>query len=466
MIGQRLSATSFRDPAGFMFVEGGVLYRQINKAYKPHYETLCESGLAEALFEDRLLIRHEVVGGPVYDLRAAHAVIRPELIDFISFPYEWSFSQLKDAALTTLAIERRALDRGMSLKDASAYNIQFQDGRPILIDTLSFEGYEEGRPWVAYRQFCQHFLAPLALMSLTDARLNQLCRTNLDGVPLDLAARLLPSKSKMRFGLLIHLHLHAMLQRSASGENPSKATPAANKKRFSRQALLGLIDSLESTIHRLDRKKGGMGWADYYQNNTYQSQSRDHKRTLVSQFIDEAGPSRVWDLGANVGDFSRIAADRGIFTVSFDIDAECVEANYNEMKRRNETKILPLILDLTNPSPASGWRNEERPAIFDRSRPDLIMALALIHHLVFTGNQPLENVADLFRSLAPWLIIEFVPEDDPQTIRLLAPLDGKHHEYSREHFEECFGRHYSIRHSVPIEGSGRVLYLMSRRDVP
>ena len=457
-----MASTSFRDPAGFIFQEDGTLLRQVNKVYEPHFNRLCDSGLAQSLIDEKLLIGHEIVDGPVGEPHTVYRILKPERVDFISYPYEWSFSQYKDAALLTLEIQRRAIDRGMTLKDSSAYNVQFKDGRPLLIDTLSFEVYEEGQPWVAYRQFCQHFLAPLALMSLTDHRLNQLCRANLDGIPLDLAARLLPNGTMFRFGLLVHLHLHAMFQRSASKDD--SANVKVGQKRLSRNALLGMIDSLESAVKRLSRKPGGMGWADYYRNNTYTSDSIEHKKRLVAEYLTLANPARVWDLGSNVGDFSRIASDRGIPTVSFDIDPECVEANYLESRRRNETRLLPLVMDLSNPSPGLGWMGEERSSFIDRANPELAMALALVHHLVFSCNQPLENVAEFFRRIAPRLIIEFVPKDDPQAIRLLRRLDGKHHEYDQAHFESCFKRHFEIRRSEPIPGSGRILYLMTRRE--
>src|SRR6185503_16964008 len=203
--GGQLSA-SFRDPSGFLFSRGGVLYRQVNRKYEQEYARLMESGLYEKLVKAGLLIPHlEVDEAPAESevTRAfAYKIIQPERAPFISYPYEWSFGQLKDAALATLSIQRRALKVGMSLKDASAYNIQFVRGKPTLIDTLSFEIYKEGQPWVAYRQSCQHFLAPLALMALKDVRLNQLLRVYIDGVPLDLASGLLPAKTRLNFGLL------------------------------------------------------------------------------------------------------------------------------------------------------------------------------------------------------------------------------------------------------------------------
>ncbi|RPJ80266.1 MAG: SAM-dependent methyltransferase, partial [Acidobacteria bacterium] len=205
--------SSFRDPSGFLFWRDGTLYRQVNVAYRDDYCRLIDSSLYDSLVAARLLIPHEEV--PVEAARPgeAYKVIRPEPVDFVSYPYEWCFSQLKDAALATLAIQKKAIGFGMSLKDASAYNVQFHAGRPVLVDTLSFETYKEGRPWPAYRQFCQHFLAPLTLMSRTDVRLAQLLRTNIDGVPFVLASRLQPFRTRFMFSTLAHIHLHARSQK-------------------------------------------------------------------------------------------------------------------------------------------------------------------------------------------------------------------------------------------------------------
>lgn len=183
---------SFRDPSGFVFWRDGVIYRQVNAIYKEDYDHLMSSGLYKALVDAGLLIPHEEVGAEPAVSDGAYKIIRPELVTFVSYPYEWSFSQLKDAALTTLRVQHESMDFGMTLKDCSAYNVQFKDGKPVFIDTLSFERYREGTPWAPYRQFCQHFLAPLALMSHRDVRLSQLLRIHVDGVPLDLASSLLP----------------------------------------------------------------------------------------------------------------------------------------------------------------------------------------------------------------------------------------------------------------------------------
>ena len=416
-----------------------------------------ESGLYQELVDLDLLVKHQEIDAEAFEPSLAYKVIRPETIEFVSYPYEWCFSQLQDAALLALDIERRALLRGMTLKDCSVYNIQFQRGRPVFIDTLSFEIMRDGAPWVGYRQFCEHFLAPLALESLIDVRLGQLCRTNIDGVPLDLAARLLPWRSRLRFGLGVHIHLHSALQRSQAG-----AAGPSGSKSLSLNALLGLVDSLRATVRGLRYRPRKNGWANYYDDNSYTPEEFDRKARLVAEFLKRTGSRTAWDLGANTGHFSHIASEMGVATIAFDFDPACVERTYLVAKERGEKTLLPLILDLFNPSPPSGWMNQERSSIFDRGTPDLVMALALIHHLAFTGNQPLENLAAFFNRLAPWLVIEFVPENDPQSQMLLAHRRGNHHPYDRRQFEEAFSKHFTLIISEPVSQSGRELYLMRR----
>lgn len=457
---QPLTEVSFRDPSGFMFQRDGVLYRQVNRSYQKDYDLLMESGLYRRLVDDGWLVAHEEVEESWVDA-AAYKVLRPELIPFISYAYEWSFSQFKNAALLTLAVQKRALEYGMALKDCTAYNVQFRDGRVILIDTLSFETYREGAPWVAYRQFCQHFLAPLALMCLTDVRLNQLSRSNIDGVPLDLASRLLPHRSKLRPALALHIHLHAKLQSAFAGGKGQGAR--ATNRRFGRSALLGLVDQLESAIRRFHWDPGTTEWANYYRENSYSSEAMARKEAVIAEHIARVGPAMVWDLGANTGRFSRIAAARGIPTVAFDVDPGCVELNYREVVQRGEERLLPLLLDLVNPSPGTGWLNRERTSFLDRGPVDLVLALALVHHLAIGNNLPLASIADFMRRAGRSLVVEFVPKDDPQVARLLASREDVFPDYNQPEFERCFRRYFDIEAATPIPDSGRVLYLMRGR---
>jgi hypothetical protein len=455
----QLSA-SFRDPSGFLFSRDGVLYRQVNRMYEGEYARLMESGLYEKLVKAGLLIPHVEVDQAPAESDPAYKIIQPERVPFISYPYEWSFGQLKDAALATLSIQRRALKQGMSLKDASAYNIQFVRGKPTLIDTLSFEIYKEGQPWVAYRQFCQHFLAPLALMALRDIRLNQLLRVYIDGVPLDLASQLLPSRTRFNFGLLTHIHLHASAQKRYSG-----AEVQSRAGTMSKQAMTGLIDSLHSTIKKLDWNPGGTEWGNYYDITNYSEAAFEHKKELVGQWAGRVKPTLVWDLGANNGVFSRVAAETGAYVVSSDIDPAAVEQNYRQTKGEKIENLLPLLLDLTNPSPSIGWANQERDSFSGRGPVDMVLALALVHHLAISNNVPLPQLADFFARLGKWLVIEFVPKSDSQTQKLLISREDIFPNYTRQGFEAAFKEKFSIIEAVNVNESERVLYLMESLEI-
>jgi hypothetical protein len=419
-----------------------------------------ESGLHEKLVKAGLLIPHTEVDVLPANQATAFMVIQPERVAFISYPYEWAFSQLKDAALATLSLQKRALKAGMSLKDASAYNIQFHNGKATLIDTLSFEEYKEGLPWVAYRQFCQHFLAPLALMAHVDIRLDQLLRVHIDGLPLDLTSRLLPTRTRFNFGLLTHIHLHAGAQKRYAGKAVSQ--PQAGRG-MSKQSMIGLIESLENTVKKLVWKPAGTEWGNYYEITNYADSAFENKKRLVSEWTTRVNPEVVWDLGANTGVFSRLASDSGIPTIAFDIDPAAVEQNYGQMKTAKEKNILPLLLDLTNPSPALGWHNRERDSFSDRAPADMIFALALIHHLAISNNVPLSLLADFFHDLGHWLIIEFVPKTDSQVQKLLASRLDIFDHYHRQEFETVFSRRFTIMESVQIQNSERFIYLMRRK---
>jgi hypothetical protein len=457
----QLSA-SFRDPSGFLFTDNGILYRQINRVYSNDYARLMDSGLYDKLIKANLLIPHVETDQLPAESDAVFKVIQPERVPFISYPYEWSFSQLKDAALATLSIQKRALKLDMSLKDASAYNIQFVRGKATLIDTLSFEIYKEGQPWTAYKQFCQHFLAPLTLMSYRDIRLSQLLRVYIDGVPLDLASKLLPAKTKFNFGLLTHIHVHAGAQKRYSDK---AVKPGTGAMRVSKQAMIGLIESLETTIKKLTWKPAGTEWGDYYENTNYTDSAFEHKKQLVNEWAREKNPVLVWDLGGNTGVFSREAAVSGAaFTVSFDIDPAAVEQNYRTVKTKKEQNILPLVLDLTNPSPSIGWNNSERDAFGARGPVDMVLALAVIHHLAISNNVPLPQLADFFAThCRRWLVIEFVPKSDSQVQKLLTSREDIFTSYTRQGFEDAFSSCFTIHRAESVRDSERTLYLMEAR---
>ena len=449
---------SFRDPSGFLFWQDGDLYRQVNFPYQHHYNRLMQSGLYEALIQSNLLIPHEEVFFEDSIPAERYKVLRPKHLSFISYPYEWCFSQLKKAALVTLEIQNQALRHGMVLKDASAYNVQFHLGTPIFIDTLSFETYVDGHPWIAYRQFCQHFLAPLALMAFTDIRLNQMSKMYLDGIPLDMTSRLLPSRTYFRLGLLTHIHLHAKAQKRFESFT---AEPQGGKS-MRKSSLHGLIESLESTISRLTCDHNESAWSSYYEENNYSQGAMAEKIAFISEVLDELNPRTLWDLGANTGFFSRLAAEKGIETVSIEADPSSADINYRTCVEKGERRVLPLIQDLSNPSPGIGWLNEERSSLFSRGPAEAVLALALIHHLAISNNVPLERIADCFWKVCTYLIIEFVPKSDSQVQRLLATRDDIFPHYTQTGFEQAFNTRFTILKSMAIPGSERTLYLMQK----
>ena len=405
--------SSFRDPSGFLFTENGTLFRSINRTYRQNYDYLIQSGLYNKLVADDLLISHREVQQPSEN-NDEYKIIQPEIVPFISYPYEWCFSQLKDAALATLQIQKQALNCNMVLKDASAYNIQFYKGKPILIDTLSFEIYKENHPWVAYRQFCQHFLAPLSLMASCDIRLGQLMRIYIDGLPLDLVSGLLPISTWFKPALLTHIHLHAKAQKRYEAKAPSPASPKVTK-----HSLIALVHHLESAIAPMKWQPEGTEWADYYEDTNYSQVAMNHKKQVVETYLSESNPRTVWDIGANTGIFSRISAAKEADTIAFDFDPSAVEKNYQQMRKNKETKILPLCLDLTNPSPSIGWANKERLSLIERGPADIVLALALIHHLAISNNLPFSLIAAFLSQVCRFLIIEFVPKNDSQVQRLI-----------------------------------------------
>jgi len=354
--------------------------------------------------------------------------------------------------------------------DSSAFNIQFVNGKPKLIDTLSFEIYETGTPWIAYRQFCEHFLAPLALMQYVDLRLNCLLKSHIGGVPLEMACRMLPMKTWLNPGLTMHLRLHAKSNnndRSSNGADKNKkAGKETEGKRagFSKASMMGLIQSLKDGVRSLNLSNSKSHWVNYYNETNYTQTAMSQKQALVRSLIQQVAPKLLWDVGANTGAFSRIAATLGVRTIAMDYDAACVEEIYLEAKHKNEKLILPLVMDLTQPSPSIGWSNEERRSLAERGKADLLLALALIHHLAIANNVPLAMIAKYFAELTKTLIVEFVPKADSQVQHLLSSREDIFDKYDEANFEREFSRYFKIEERHELDGSSRRIYLMRALD--
>lgn len=456
---------SWRDPSGFVYRRNGVIHRQIQPSFAEEWEHFLGSGLQASLVGNGLLVGHEDAGMEAAFDDSAHAVIRPEPIDFISYPYEWTFGQLRDAALLTLDAQLQALSAGMTLRDASAYNVQFRGVQPVLIDSLSFARSEPDAPWIAYQQFCEHFLAPLALMAMRDIRCSRLLRASVDGIPLDLAARLLPGRSRLRLGLGAHLHLHARSMRRHGGASGSGRTA-----RLSLSRQTALIESLRSTVSSLRWEPRGTEWADYADHTSYDDEATRSKEAIVGAMLGAtagssgaSGVAAVWDLGANTGRYSAIARGLGRRVLAFDMDPAAVERHYRALRRDGRTDTTPLVMDLADPSPALGWAHRERRSLTERGGDAVLLALALVHHLAIGRNVPLPMLLGWLADLGSESIVEWVPRADPMAQRLLAAREDIFGRYTEEGFQAALAERWVQVDRAPIAGSARVLYRLRRR---
>lgn len=440
---------SFRDPAGFIYYKDGAVYRQIKKCYFKQYRHLMNSGLYDELIKLGYLVKHRQVAET-----DDYITLEVEKIPFISYPYEWCFYELKDAALLTLKIQKIALKYGMILKDASAYNVQFVGKKAIFIDTLSFDFYEDNSPWGAYGQFCRHFMAPLLLMRYVDESLVCLLSNYIDGIPIELAKKIL--KNRGGFTAFEHIKLHSY-SINKNCDNHELCNMSVSKV-----SLNNMIQMIIRQIEKLTRKKSSSEWEYYYENTNYSNCADESKLNIVSKYLQKIKFEKkdvIFDLGANDGKYSKLAQTTPAYVVAFDIDHNVVNRNYLASNDENKN-MLPLLLDLANPSSSIGFANEERKSLSERGSIKCIMALAIIHHMCISNNVSFVEVARWFSKLGHYLIIEFVPKKDSQVCKLLATRKDIFNEYDEKHFEKEFSKYFKILQKEEIVDSKRVLYLM------
>lgn len=447
--------SSYRDPSGFLFYHEGTLYRQVNKCFAAAFDQFEKSGLSQHLIGKGLLTTYEIVHQNLTNGKDWYQTLKPTFLSLLSYPYEWCFDMLKEAALTTLEIAVEAIGFGMMLKDASAYNLQWHRGKMQFIDTLSFEPYDERKPWIAYRQFCEHFLSPLALMHYAKMPLQPLLLSYPDGIPLSLAKTLLPAKSKLNLHVYLHLHLQAKLSQK-------KLSATSGNSRFSKIKMLQLLKSLREAIQVFSLENPSGVWSGYYEEASQRQDYLQQKKEIVLDWIMEMTPETAFDAGANEGEFSLLLAAQGAQVVSTDFDHFSVNSFYKKVKRDGLQNVLPLVLDLGNPPPGIGVNNKERTPFLERMNVDLVLALAIVHHLAIGRNINFEKIADLFASLGKKLIIEFVPKNDEKINLMLQSKPDVYEWYSKDAFLSAFDGVYKIVDEKEIGTSGRTLYFMDR----
>jgi hypothetical protein len=452
-------ASSFRDPSGFVFQKDGMIYRQVNSIFKEDFDFFISSGCYEHFVKNGWLIPHEEVTENLTGTANYYKTLKPEKIPFISYAYEWSFDMLKDAALLTLQMAKEGLSYGVLLKDATHFNIQWLHGKPVFIDTLSFEKYDTTKPWIAYRQFCENFLSPLLLIYYTQQPVQSLLAIYPEGIPLSITRSLLPWKSKFSFHTFLHIHLQERLASKKIG----KELPQQNN--FSEKKLLRLFDSLQSLVTSLQWKNKPTIWGSYYEDANERDNYIKQKKNIIRECINEIPPIKTAaDLGANEGEFSVLLSQKNIQTVAIDSDPNAVNKFYKKIKKENEKKVLPLIIDLSNPSPAIGFNNNERISFLSRTDVDMVFALALIHHLSIGKNIPFEKIAASFKQITTYLIIEFIPKEDEKIQLMVQQKKDIYNDYTLEIFETTFKDHFDIIKKEFIGDSGRIIYLMKKQE--
>jgi ribosomal protein L11 methylase PrmA len=459
---QRVSG-SFRDPSGQVFQEGGRIVRTINECYSEHWSYLLDSGLLNEMLQQRLLPSFSECTAR----NGAWKCLEVQFIPFISYPYEWCFSQLKDAALLTLKLQLAALEKGVTLKDASAYNVQFVGSRPIFIDLLSFEIWREGTPWQAYRQFCMHFLAPLVLCNRFGHWPLTLSRLWIDGIPLSHACSMLPWYSCLRSSVALHIFAHAQMEKRHADARKSAAI--ARKVSLSQKTMSNLALSLQSATEAQTLPILSTQWGDYYDDTNYSSAAAASKLKTVKSVAEEHKGGRLAvDIGANTGRYSLAMAPLFEQVLAIDVDPLAVERHYLQLKKEGPGNILPLVIDLSNLSPSLGWACSERDSFISRCRADFITALAVIHHLVIASGIPFQHVSDFLASLLVAdgsLLIEFVPKEDSQVQRMLAARDDIFEEYSLEGLLKVFSQQFAQHALYQLPDSQRVLIHFKKIDV-
>ena len=453
-----LEPGSFRDPESRIFYSGDEVYRALSKDGLADFEALAATGL----IDDERVVRTErakdmasLQGLLVHE---PAAVLRHERIPFVSYPYEWTFSMLKDAALVQLDLLLAALAEDLVLKDSTPYNVQFRGARPVFVDIGSFERLREGEPWVGYRQFCMLYLYPLLLQSVKDVEFHPWLRGSIDGIrPRDMRS-VMSFRDRFRKGLFTNVFLHAKLE-ARYADRGGEVKSEMKRAGFKKELIVANVRKMRKLVGRLSWDPPEGVWVAYGERNSYTDDDAKRK----DEFVREVSTSRewplVWDIGANNGRYSRIAAEGAKTVLAIDADQGPVELLYRTLRDEGNEQILPLTMNLADPSPGLGWRGLERKAMPERGKPDLVLALALIHHVAISANVPVKEFLSWLASLGSALVIEFPTREDPMVKKLLAPKrDGLHPDYELGFFERCLNEAFEVDRSERLESGTRVLY--------
>lgn len=459
---------SFRDPLSQVFVADGEVLRGLTPAGLAEFEAVAEAPFFKQLLADELVIETELLAPGTHPLHDRWAgVLRHRRLPVISYPYEWTFEMLRGAALVQIEVARRAVTAGFSSKDATSYNVAFDGTRPVFIDVGSFEKPRAREPWPGYRQFCELFLNPLVIQAKTGVSFHPWLRGSINGIgPVDTAAVVAPHR-RLGKGLLAHVTLQARSERRHAATAVAEEDDASPKARpgFSRPLVLAQLDNLEKTVRSLRWKAQKSTWSDYSDRAHYVGDDLPAKDRFVADAVAGHGADLVLDLGANDGRFSKLALEHGATqVVAADVDHLVVDRLYRHLRDIDERRILPLVLDLANPSPGTGWASRERQSIVDRVRPDLVLCLAVVHHLALSNTVPFGEIVDFLASFGSPLVVELPHREDPMVKILLSrKRPGLFDHYDRTAWEQALEGRFTIDERLELPSGTRTLYRTTPR---
>jgi ribosomal protein L11 methylase PrmA len=449
---------SFRDRDSRVFYEdGGDILRGLSEEGLDDWQALAGSRLFSRFSKTGHLVATELIEEGASRQNGWSALLRHERVPFISYPYEWTFSMLKDAALLELDLVLAGLDEGLILKDASPYNVQWRGAHPVFIDVGSFERLRPGEPWAGYRQFCMLFLYPLLLQAHRGVPFQPWLRGSLEGIEPAVCRQLFSARDLVRRGVFSHVVVHQRLERR-HGNRGGQVRRELGAAGFGSELIRANVARLRKLVARLEPASTESTWSGYGTNNTYSDEESRRKAEAVATTARALQPRLVWDLGCNDGRYSRIAAEHAAYTLAIDADHTTMDGVYRSLAGEGIRSILPLVVDIADPSPALGWRNFERKTLAERGRPELTLCLALVHHLAITRNIPLRSFLEWLRSLDSAVLVEFPAPEDPMVRRLLeAKRTGTHDDYERGTFERLLSELFTIETATSLS-STRMVY--------
>ena len=450
---------SYRDTAARVVKKESGYHRYIFHEYKAEYDHLMQSGLYEELIQKDLLIKHQEIKIDTVDLKV-YKLLLPTQIPFQSYPFEWSYTQWRKAILAYLRINHIALKYGMILKDATPYNFYLTGGKAVMFDTSSFMFFKENDKWIAYRQFCEEFLSPIALMHYNGAEWSKLTMANLRGMPLSFVSRQLPIKSWFNLTTLLHIHLHSKY----SGNNISKEIENKKNKGFTLEKIKSLQKMIFNTISTWNKSHQFTNhWSTYYENNIESQEYLKDKEVTIRKWLEIIKPKSILDLGANTGKFSFIAAEYAERVISLEGDEMCVDEIENQISKNNDN-IYALVSNIANPSCEIGLQNGITESIFERCDSELVFGLALIHHLYISNKFSFGKILEIFKMFSEnYLIVEFIPDTDNKVQLLIKDKLINLVEYNEENFINVFSSWFLIKEAISIKDSGRRLFLLERK---